>query len=124
MAEATLIDSEAMKQIAYLTMIILPAYFCTAVYSMNLKSLNPISNPTVTTFFEVTIPLTVVTIWIIVALQSEYMFKKPSLRHRIAWPYYLVQYLFKRTRDRKRDIGKVEVNAPLYERPTPYYKVL
>jgi Mg2+ and Co2+ transporter CorA len=124
MAEATLIDSEAMKQIAYLTMIILPPYFCTAVYSMNLKSLNPISNPTVTTFFEVTIPLTVVTIWIIVALQSEYMFKKPSLRHRIAWPYYLVQYLFKRTRDRKRDNGKVEVNAPLYERPTPYYKVL
>ena len=84
-----------------------------------MKPLNPTSIPTVPVYFEITVPLTAVTIWIIVAFQSEYMFKQASLWKRIAWPYYLVLYLFKRTEE---NTGRA--NVPLYARSTPYYKVL
>ncbi|KZP18380.1 hypothetical protein FIBSPDRAFT_829434 [Athelia psychrophila] len=64
-------DSSAMKQIAYLTMIFLPASFVATVFGMNLKELNG-GTPGIDRYLEVAIPMTAVTVWIIIALQSKW----------------------------------------------------
>ena len=89
---------------------------------MNVKALNPHSNPELPSFFESAIPFTIFTAWLIMVFQSKYMFKKPSLQKQITWPFWLVMYLVKRAKDRKGDTEEVDV--PVYEKPPPYSEVL
>lgn len=71
LTEATVRDSAAMKQIAYLTMVFLPASFVATAFGMNVTEINEGSVPSLGHYFAAALPLTAATIWIIVALQIQ-----------------------------------------------------
>ncbi|KAF9467131.1 hypothetical protein BDZ94DRAFT_1249633 [Collybia nuda] len=97
MTEAAVRDSAAMKQIAYLTMIFLPASFVAAVFGMNVKTFAPETAGTLPHYVGAAISLTILTIWIIVAFQSRYIFAEgTSIWVRLAWPFLLFGKLVKR----------------------------
>ncbi|RDB19710.1 hypothetical protein Hypma_013163 [Hypsizygus marmoreus] len=79
-----------MKQIAYLTMVFLPASFVAAVFGMNIKEVAPDTHGTLPHYLLVAVPLTVATIWIVVAFQSRYIFPEgTSFWVRMGWPVTL-----------------------------------
>jgi len=101
MTEAAVRDSAAMKQIAYLTMVFLPATFAAGVFGMNVGEITPSTNGTLWQYFTLAVPLTLVTAWVIIAFQSKYMFpelEKTSFWKRLAWPFFLsfFQYIWKK----------------------------
>lgn len=119
MTEAAVRDSAAMKQIAYLTMVFLPASFVATAFGMNVNEINPGSGTKISIYVAVALPLTVFTAWIIIAFQSRYIFKefeapspdedgqvplgtdgrpkKITFIFRLAWPVVVVwQRFFKR----------------------------
>ncbi|KAF9076893.1 cora-like Mg2+ transporter protein-domain-containing protein [Rhodocollybia butyracea] len=63
----------AMKQIAYLSMVFLPASFVAGVFGMNVQELSTQTNGTLETYFAAAFPLTAVTIWIVIAFQSRHL---------------------------------------------------
>ncbi|KAJ7471291.1 hypothetical protein B0H11DRAFT_2283318 [Mycena galericulata] len=69
LTEATVRDSAAMKQIAYLTMFFLPASFAASIFGMNVKEINPGTNGTIPYYLALALPLTAVTIWIIMTFR-------------------------------------------------------
>ncbi|KAF5381593.1 hypothetical protein D9615_005537 [Tricholomella constricta] len=69
LTEAAVKDSAAMKQIAYLTMVFLPASLVAAVFGMNIEEINPGSLETLPHYLATAIPLTIITVWVIVAFQ-------------------------------------------------------
>lgn len=71
LTEASVRDSAAMKQIAYLTMFFLPATFVAGIFGMNVGEINPGTKGTLLHFFAAVIPLTLITIWLIVAYQIQ-----------------------------------------------------
>ncbi|TFK31606.1 hypothetical protein BDQ12DRAFT_707942 [Crucibulum laeve] len=71
LTEAAARDSAAMKQIAYLSMVFLPASFVATAFGMNVVEINPGSGPTLSQYFATAIPLTAITIWIVVAFQIQ-----------------------------------------------------
>ncbi|KAG1814731.1 uncharacterized protein BJ212DRAFT_1481921 [Suillus subaureus] len=88
LTEATVRDSAAMKQISYLTMVFLPASFLASVFGMNVVEFNQGSLQTLDRYVEVTISLTLFTIYIVVTLQTYSSFhdrNAPFLR-RAVWP--------------------------------------
>ncbi|KAJ7025538.1 hypothetical protein C8F04DRAFT_1126223 [Mycena alexandri] len=76
MTEAALRDSAAMKQISYLTMFFLPASFAASVFGMNVKEITPGTRGTLPHYLAFALPMTAVTIWIIMAFQ--YRKKDPN----------------------------------------------
>ncbi|KAG2149644.1 hypothetical protein BD769DRAFT_1649081 [Suillus cothurnatus] len=68
LTRATLRDSAAMKLISYLTMVFLPASLTASVFGMN----------TITRYVWVTLTLTSITTWIVIALQSYSTIHKPG----------------------------------------------
>lgn len=100
LTEAAVRDSAAMKQIAYLTMIFLPSSFVAGVFGMNIQEINPGTLGSLEHYFEVAIPLTAVTIWIIVAFQGKWTSNEGSsgrnMLTRLLWPYMAVRRLFGR----------------------------
>ncbi|EAU87069.2 hypothetical protein CC1G_11249 [Coprinopsis cinerea okayama7 len=72
LTEAAVRDSAAMKQIAYLTMFFLPAGFVATCFGMNITEINPKESApgmTLAKYFAVAVPLTAVTVWLVVAYQ-------------------------------------------------------
>jgi len=69
MTEAAVRDSEAMKQISYLTMVFLPAGLVASIFGMNVNEINPGTAGTLPHYFAAAIPLTALTIWVLVAFQ-------------------------------------------------------
>ncbi|KAM6495200.1 CorA-like Mg2+ transporter domain containing protein [Amanita muscaria] len=96
MTEAAVRDSAAMKQIAYLTMVFLPASFIAGIFGMNVAEINPGTNGTIAQYFETTIALTMATVWIIIAFQSRHIFPHMPFWKRLGWPILLLIYLIKR----------------------------
>jgi len=91
MTEASVRDSAAMKQIAYLTMVFLPASLAAGVFGMNVREITPSTNGSLWQYFALAVPITLITAWLIVAFQSKYVFPRgTSLMKRLAWPVYLV----------------------------------
>ncbi|KAG1736667.1 uncharacterized protein EDB91DRAFT_1055551, partial [Suillus paluster] len=88
LTEATVRDSAAMKQISYLTMIFLPASFLASVFGMNVSEINPGSLETIPHYVETTISLTLLTVYIVVTLQTHSSFheKDATFLQRAAWP--------------------------------------
>ncbi|KAF7372851.1 hypothetical protein MSAN_00491100 [Mycena sanguinolenta] len=86
-SHVTIQDSTAMKQISWITMFFLPATFVAGVFGMNVSGLGA-DVTTLLNYVEIAIPLTVVTIWILVALLPESQARKP-LWERFAWPFLL-----------------------------------
>ncbi|KAF8153212.1 hypothetical protein B0H34DRAFT_820059 [Crassisporium funariophilum] len=101
MTEAAVRDSAAMKQVAYLTMVFLPASFVAGVFGMNVAEINPGTAGTLMRYVEIALPLTLITAWIIIAFQSTYIFPgQTSFFKRLGWPAYLLMSMVKK---RKRE---------------------
>jgi len=97
----TVRDSAIMKQIAFLTMVFLPATFVAGAFGMNVSEINPGSKPTLLNYVSTIIPLTAVTIWIVVAIQVKYQSDNPdevTVWSRLTWPLTFARYLFVRVR--------------------------
>jgi hypothetical protein len=119
LTEAAVRDSAAMKQIAYLTMFFLPASFAASVFGMNVNILADGTHGTLGHYAAFAVPLTAVTIWIIMAFQ--YRKKDPShLIHdenyvpmwsKLSWPFSKLRRKFKRS-------GTVNRNSMRMSRPT------
>ncbi|OAX35883.1 hypothetical protein K503DRAFT_339760 [Rhizopogon vinicolor AM-OR11-026] len=86
-------DSAAMKQISYLTMIFLPAGFVAAVFGMNVREITDGATETLANYVTVSIVFTVITAWLVVALQSHSTFHEPGavFWRRLAWPFDYVR---------------------------------
>ncbi|KAH6876668.1 hypothetical protein BKA70DRAFT_236124 [Coprinopsis sp. MPI-PUGE-AT-0042] len=127
LTEAAVKDSAAMKQIAYLTMFFLPPSFVASLFGMNIKEINPEeSGPgmSLRRYFAVAVPLTALTIWIVIAAQFQIEDprveqaassqgagatglglrakhdheRKMSMGRRLLWPVWLCMSIFMRWR--------------------------
>jgi len=101
-------DSAAMKQISYLTMVFLPASFASAIFGMNVIEINPQGGTALTTlsqYIALTLPLTIATVWIIIAFQSKHIFPEgTSFYKRLGWPILIIDVISrKRLGGRLRD---------------------
>ncbi|KAJ6460942.1 hypothetical protein C8R45DRAFT_794377, partial [Mycena sanguinolenta] len=70
LTEAAVRDSAAMKQISYLTMVFLPASFA-AIFGMNIDILADNTYGTLAHYFAFALPMTAVTMWVIMAFQQR-----------------------------------------------------
>jgi len=71
LTEAAVRDSAAMKQISYLTMVFLPSTFVATAFGMNITTLDDGVKGTMGQYLGISIPLTAITIWILVAYQIQ-----------------------------------------------------
>ncbi|KAJ3510345.1 hypothetical protein NLJ89_g4728 [Agrocybe chaxingu] len=95
LSEAALRDSAAMKRISYLTMVFLPASFVSTAFGMNIVDLQDGSYGTLSHYFEVALPLTAVTIWIIMALHTSRGEEGNTFLQRLRWPIRSAQQAFR-----------------------------
>lgn len=64
---------------------------------MNVSEINPGTFGTLPIYIGVSIPLTIVTAWVIIAVQSRYIFpENTGFFRRIGWPVYLVMKMIKK----------------------------
>ncbi|KAL4080150.1 hypothetical protein V8B97DRAFT_701047 [Scleroderma yunnanense] len=102
LSEATLRDSAAMKQIAYLTMVFFPASFMAGVFGMNVREF--VGQPgvdypaTLPRYAAVTLSLTCIVSWVLIALQAHSSFHPPgcSRLRKWGWPVFYVWERFLR----------------------------
>ncbi|KAJ7291167.1 hypothetical protein C8J57DRAFT_1043706 [Mycena rebaudengoi] len=101
LTEAAVRDSAAMKQIAYLSMVFLPASFAAAVFGMNVREIVPDSYGTLSHYAATAIPFTLVTIWVVMTFQSKYLLgsEPPKMWMRLLWPFAIVRRLIKQKRE-------------------------
>ncbi|KAN0082953.1 hypothetical protein V8E55_008748, partial [Tylopilus felleus] len=87
---ATVRDSAAMKQIAYLTTVFLPANLLANVFSMNVREFNSSGGETLAHYIIAAVCLIVLSIWASVALQVESIFFPPGspMWRRAGWPVF------------------------------------
>jgi len=92
-------DSRAMKRLSYITMIFLPGSFMAGIFGMNVMELNPGTLGTLGHYIAATLPLTFVTIWIIVAFQSRFVLREnEAMWKKLLWPIALIHGLISRPR--------------------------
>ncbi|KAJ7489584.1 hypothetical protein FB451DRAFT_693768 [Mycena latifolia] len=126
LTEAAVRDSAAMKQISYLTMVFLPASFAAAVFGMNVKELTSNTNGTIPHYLALALPLTAVTIWIIMAFQ--YRNKDPnklihdddretSMWSKLKWPLGTLRRNFRRAATLKKAATLSRQNSTRMSRP-------
>ena len=122
-----------MKQIAYLTMVFLPATFAAvrfkfssfhliafllhlfyqSIFGMNVGEINPGTNGTVPQYLAVALPLTVFTAWIIIAFQSKYIFPRGTgFLMRLAWPIFLIRAMISKKKTAPAE--KLEYPEPAF----------
>ena len=106
-------DSRAMKRLSYITMIFLPGSFmavsglslmrrhiltfCQGVFGMNVIELNSGTYGTLRHYVAASLPLTLVTIWIIVAYQSRFVLREDeAMWKKLLWPIALIHRLISR----------------------------
>jgi hypothetical protein len=58
---------------------------------MNTKEINPGTKGTLPYYIAFAVPLTLITIWIIIAFQSRYLLIGKPFLVRLGWPYYLLK---------------------------------
>ncbi|KAG2739118.1 hypothetical protein P692DRAFT_20756521, partial [Suillus brevipes Sb2] len=96
-------------QISYLTMTFLPASFIASVFGMNVAEFNQGALETLAHYIEVTISLTLLTIYVVVTLQPHNSFhdrNAPFLR-RAAWPALLLWKMMYKLREKtERTMGE------------------
>ncbi|KAJ3998256.1 hypothetical protein F5050DRAFT_1567627 [Lentinula boryana] len=112
LTEAAVRDSAAMKQIAYLSMIFLPASFVAGVFGMNVKELSGQTLGTLPHYFAAAFPLTAVTVWMVIAFQSKHLFREretSSFWIRLAWPLLMIQSWFSKTKKTRVSMSSVNV---------------
>ncbi|KAF9444895.1 hypothetical protein P691DRAFT_735815 [Macrolepiota fuliginosa MF-IS2] len=107
MTSAAMRDSSAMKQIAYLTMIFLPASFVAGLFGMNTREIVPGTNGDLRYYVALALPLTIFTIWVIIAFQSQYLLKNKSFFARLGWPWFLLHAWWTGRRNRQERAHQV-----------------
>ncbi|KAJ7590510.1 hypothetical protein C8J56DRAFT_933090 [Mycena floridula] len=117
LTEAAVRDSAAMKQIAYLSMIFLPASFVAGVFGMNVGEIVPGTHGSLPHYVATALPLTILTIWVVMAFQSKHLFgtRTVSMWQRVAWPFFLFRTW--RTRDKNYDQEHFEKEMELPDIP-------
>ncbi|KIO02910.1 hypothetical protein M404DRAFT_1001823 [Pisolithus tinctorius Marx 270] len=107
LTEASMRDSAAMKQISYLTMVFLPASLIASVFGMNVVEINPGTRETLSHYAEATVTLTVLTAWLVIAMQTESSFwpRGSPWWRRLVWPIYFVAGLRHRPTDKQQRRG-------------------
>jgi hypothetical protein len=74
---------------------------------MNVAEINPGTEGTLAHYFAAALPLTIATVWIIIAFQSKYIFKeKTHFFKRLGWPAYLFINMIK---DRKAKMDEIQI---------------
>jgi len=92
-------DSKAMKRLSYITMIFLPGSFVAGVFGMNIIEFEQGTRGTLAHYFEATLPLTLITIWLIVAYQSRFVLRDDeAMWKKLLWPIALVHRIISRPR--------------------------
>lgn len=102
LTETTVRDSAAMKQISYLTMIFLPGSLIASVFGMNVTEFNQGARQTLVHYVEATISLTLLTVYIVVTLQthsSVHDHDAPFLR-RAVWPVLTFWKIMHKTKEK------------------------
>lgn len=102
LTETTVRDSAAMKQISYLTMIFLPGSLIASVFGMNVTEFNQGARQTLAHYVEATISLTLLTVYIVVTLQTHSSFHDhdaPFLR-RAVWPVLTFWKIMHKTKEK------------------------
>ncbi|KAL0064677.1 hypothetical protein AAF712_008375 [Marasmius tenuissimus] len=95
LSETAVRDSAAMKQIAYMTMVFLPASYTASAFGMNVKEVTHDDNPGVIVYIAVAIPLTVLTVWVIMTFQIKHFFQDDTtFWMRLWWPVLLFRSVF------------------------------
>jgi len=88
-------------------MIFLPASFAASIFGMNVVEINPQGGTAITNlsqYVALTLPLTILTAWIIIAFQSKYIFPEgTSFYKRLGWPIFIMDAI-----SRKRLGGKLQ----------------
>jgi hypothetical protein len=69
---------------------------------MNVREINPGTLGTLPHYIATVIPLTLISIWIIMAFQSKYYLSGDSMWTRLLWPIVMVKGLFKREEKRNQ----------------------
>ncbi|KAG2140513.1 uncharacterized protein EDB93DRAFT_1252799 [Suillus bovinus] len=102
LTEATVRDSAAMKQISYLTMVFLPASFLASVFGMNVVEFNSGSLQTLSRYVEITISLTLFTVYLVVTLQTHSSFhdRNAPFMRRAVWPALTLWKAMHKTREK------------------------
>ncbi|KAK0216506.1 hypothetical protein EDD85DRAFT_434173 [Armillaria nabsnona] len=109
LTEAAVRDSAAMKQIAYLTMIFLPSSFVATFFGMNVREFSKDTKGTLQHYFEAAVPLTLLTIWVVMTFQSKHLFASGStFWMRLVWPWILFKQVYM-----KQEIKEEETSIPL-----------
>ncbi|EEB90178.1 hypothetical protein MPER_11654 [Moniliophthora perniciosa FA553] len=69
-----------------------------AIFGMNVKEIADGTTETLPHYFAIALPLTVLTIWIVMTFQSRYMFgtRQTTFIQRLAWPVLLFKSVFRR----------------------------
>ncbi|KAF8584987.1 hypothetical protein K439DRAFT_1633120 [Ramaria rubella] len=116
LTEAAVRDSAAMKQVSYLTMVFLPASFVANVFGMNVKEIAPNTHGTLVQYVETVIPFSLVTMWLIVALQGkwDYVDEHGKKHHvtpwsRLSWPVMYFERWVARRRMRQQQMREKDV---------------
>ncbi|KAL4264271.1 hypothetical protein AB1N83_005725 [Pleurotus pulmonarius] len=89
-AGASIRDSRDMKQVSRLTMLFLPASVMAGIFGINSALFD--AETSLLFYFILTIPLTVVIIWVFVAMQVEHYFldfPTGAWYYRVLWPLYM-----------------------------------
>lgn len=68
---------------------------------MNTKEVNPEATGTLPYYVAFAVPLTLITIWIIIAFQSRYLLLEKPFVVRLGWPYYLMKKWWSRKPETK-----------------------
>jgi hypothetical protein len=61
---------------------------------MNVKEINPGTKGTVPHYIATVVPLTLLSIWVIIAFQSKHFLQGQSVWQRFLWPIMMVKRLF------------------------------
>jgi hypothetical protein len=80
---------------------------------MNVREING-SHATLHLYFAIIVPLTMVTVWIVVAVQIKYLSEKPdeiTLLSQLLWPYTSVGKLIRRYRRSKLSSNEKRILA-------------
>ncbi|KIL65408.1 hypothetical protein M378DRAFT_10794 [Amanita muscaria Koide BX008] len=84
------------------SMVFLPAIFVARIFSMKVSEIDPGTNVTIAQYFELTIPVTMATVWIVMAYQSGHIFPHLPFWKRLGWPIYLLFYLYNRQLEKNK----------------------
>ncbi|KZV83555.1 hypothetical protein EXIGLDRAFT_842848 [Exidia glandulosa HHB12029] len=116
--EQSLSQGWVMQQLTYVTMAFLPATFVATVFGMNLTEFVGPTNLNWKHFVEATIPLSVGTVWLMIALQHKMHEPSTSIFFHLLWPFMrTIEWLLsKRKRGLLRSATTVVVDPTLLER--------